>query len=695
MMAIEENLPPPTPPRAPIRRQVVFFIVVTGLILAAVLRSSLATRLDGFTMDEAYHITAGVSYWRTGDYRLNPEHPPLVKLWVGAALSGGVFRLPEFRPLQDKTDERTFTDTAVFLENDPDPVQSRVRIAMLSFSALLLFCFALAARRALGSKLALCALAFLAIDPTVAAHMPVVMTDLAVALLSVTALLWAVVAFQTWKFRDLLLATLFLGLTLAAKHSGLITLAAVALLGAVLANFSRSAKDPQSSGARVVLRRKGMVAAVLAGALILLWGFYRFRFDESPRGRDVFNRPLAEKIGDLRSSTFKAALQVMSKGHLMPRAYVWGLADTVRAGIEGRVDNLFAFGRQHYDRVPVYFFPGVLLVKLPLGLIALSAIGLFLLVSGKLERERLIPLAGAAALAALFLLALGSGKAYGGIRHALPLVPLLALFGGTALSKAIETKSPPLRGLAALALVAALVSAIPVLRPWEYYNELIGGGANAYRYFNDEGVDLAQRRLELVQYYNEVLKPSGERPYISYNVNRQEMQRREIHWMGESPRDFDALEASDTVTATFLVGAVHLAPAAYWDKAALRKVQPAARFGNLFVFRGTFPAGWVKGPKLFYRALELLYGPQPDEAKAEKLLVESMESDPTAFFVALELGNRRAKHGLRDEAIRAYEVARTNAPPGNRIIELLTRQIERVSKEPPESVPPLRNPFFE
>ena len=695
MTAIEENLPPPIPLPAINRKQILFYAVVISLILAGVVRSSLATRLDGFTMDEAYHITAGVSYWRAGDYRLNPEHPPLVKLWVGAALSGSVFRLPEFRPLQDKTDERTFTDTAVFLENDPDRVQSRARVAMLGFSALLLFCFALAARRVLGSTIAVSTLAFLAVDPTVAAHMPVVMTDLAMALLSATAILWAVVAFRTWKFRDLLLATLFLGLTLAAKHSGLITLAAVAVLGVGLAIFSRSRKGPHSSGARAALRRLSLVVAVLVGALTLLWGSYRFRFDESPKGRDVFNRPMAEKISDLRSPVFRSALQAMSKAHVLPRAYIWGLADTVRAAIEGRVDNLFAFGRQYYDRVPVYFFPGVLLVKLPLGLILLSATGFFLFVTGKVERDGRIALASAGGLGALFLIALGSGKAYGGIRHALPLVPLMALFGGAALSKAIETKSRALRGIAALAVVAALVSAIPVMRPWEYYNELIGGGANAYHYFNDEGVDLAQRRLELVRYYNEVLKPSGERPYISYNVNRQEMQRREVHWMGENPRDFDALEASDTVTATFLVGAAHLAPAAFWDKAALRKTQPTARFGNLFVFRGTFPAGWVKGPKLFYRALELLYGPQPDEAKAENLLVESMASDPTAFFVALELGNLRAKHGQRKEAVQAYEVARTYAPPGNKIIELVTRQIERISEEPPESVPPLRNPFFE
>ena len=31
------------------------------------------------TYDETAHIAAGYSYWLRSDYRLNPEHPPLVK----------------------------------------------------------------------------------------------------------------------------------------------------------------------------------------------------------------------------------------------------------------------------------------------------------------------------------------------------------------------------------------------------------------------------------------------------------------------------------------------------------------------------------------------------------------------------------------------------------------------------------------
>jgi len=136
-------------------------------------------------------------------------------------------------------------------------------------------------------------------------------------------------------------------------------------------------------------------------------------------------------------------------------------------------------------------------------------------------------------------------------------------------------------------------------------------------------------------------------------------------------------------------------PAIQTDYAAFRNAEPVARFGNLFVFRGTFHLPWLRSSNLAGRAIEAIYSPANDIVTGERLLKESVELYPKAWGVALELGNLLAKRGARAEAIRAYEIARENSLPGDEIIELLTRQIERVSNEPPESVPPLRNPWAE
>jgi hypothetical protein len=101
------------------RRNKIAFGVLLVLSLCGILRSAIATRLDSFDLDEAYHITAGVTYVRLGDYRLNPEHPPLMKLWVGAFLTPAIMKTPKLRPMAEKWDERHFTETVVFTENDP------------------------------------------------------------------------------------------------------------------------------------------------------------------------------------------------------------------------------------------------------------------------------------------------------------------------------------------------------------------------------------------------------------------------------------------------------------------------------------------------------------------------------------------------------------------------------------------------
>lgn len=113
-------------------RPTVAWAAIVVLILLAIVRSAVATRTDGFTVDDAYHITAGVSYVKLRDLRLNPEHPPLVKLWVGAALARD-FLLPPLRPLSDKVAERDFNESVVFVDDDPDRVQTRARVAMLTY----------------------------------------------------------------------------------------------------------------------------------------------------------------------------------------------------------------------------------------------------------------------------------------------------------------------------------------------------------------------------------------------------------------------------------------------------------------------------------------------------------------------------------------------------------------------------------
>jgi Dolichyl-phosphate-mannose-protein mannosyltransferase len=673
-----------------VSRNITIFVLLIGLILCGVLRSAIATRLDSFDLDEAYHITAGVIYARLGDYRLNPEHPPLIKLWVGAFLTPDVFKTPKLRPLFEKWDERHFTEDVVFSENDPDVVQRRARIAMFLLNGILLLCFALAVWRAFDSRIgpvmAAGSLAFLMIDPTVAAHLPVVLTDLPVSLLGATAVLLSWTALRCGRTSDVVLAGLTLGLTLGAKHTGLIVAVAVAGLGAVVI---------LKKNERSRLLRARQLAAVLMLAWIVLWGLYRFRFNESPAGLDLFNRPLATKIADLHSPLLRGTLGLMARTHVMPRSYIWGMADILHVAVEGRVSLIYFLGHPYLRRPPAYFFPTVVLLKIPLGLTAIALGGLVLLLQKRSwpSREPLLVMLLFGALLMAMLIA--GTSSYAGMRHAQIVLPSLAILAAAAVAIAWEQKSKVLLGGIALGAVLAMVSAIPVMRPWEYYNELVGGTDNAWRHISDESSDSGQRAKELSSYYHQYLEPKGEVPYIEYFESYAEDDRRGVPSMQAVWKAHPETDTSDVVSGTLMVESGYLPANPQLDYTPLLAEKPVQRFGNLLIFRGTFTLPGPRASRIANSALDAEYSETPDLAKAEVLMTRSLEAKSGVYYRWIELGNIRIKLGKREEAVRAYENAKSNTPAGDEMIGLLTEQIRRTTYDDLKTVSPLRNPVLE
>ncbi len=678
-----------------VSRNLIFFTAVIVLIAAAIIRSSIVTSLDSFTFDEAYHVGAGAAYVQTGDFRLNPEQPPLTKLWTGAYVTLLGYHISPFRQFADKSDERDFVEQDAYVNNDPFVLQARARTAMFALNALLMLCFALAARKVFGDVVAMAATAFLAIDPTVAAHMPVVMTDLPVALASGTAILLAAAAFQSWKAVDLILAGIAVGVALSAKHSGIITLVAIGIIGLFMAVvFAKGAN------AITRLRRSATVAAVVLGGIVVLWCFYGFQFHETPGTTDdTFNRPMAEKIGDVKSSFYRTGLNIMWTAHIFPRAYTWGLADTIRAGVEGRAIPILAFGKQYYAKAPFYFFPGIVAAKLPIGLLILSIIGGVLLVAGRLPRAHAVPSLVVTAFTGIFLFFLVRGSSYAGVRHALPLFPFVALLGAFAIVWAFRSRSYAIQIGASLLVLAAIVSAVPQMRPWEYFNELAGGTENGHLYFNDEGVDLSQRIAEVAEYYHRELEPRGEIPFLYYFSNPLERKARGMDWVGKDMKRDAGRYEGDTISGTFIIGANELGPKMFWDAGKpLRDFEPIKRFGNIFVFQGTFARPTAAlSRRLYNQALyEHLYVAKPDVAAGIEKLNRSVELDKSAFCASLELGNQYLKIGDRDGALRAYRTSYENAPKTDSIYDLLGEQVRRIeSGEALENISTLRNPGIE
>jgi tetratricopeptide (TPR) repeat protein len=120
-----------------------------------------------------------------------------------------------------------------------------------------------------------------------------------------------------------------------------------------------------------------------------------------------------------------------------------------------------------------------------------------------------------------------------------------------------------------------------------------------------------------------------------------------------------------------------------------------ARFGNLFVYRGTFYSPADAAATLYFHGVAKLYAEKPDLTAAEQAFRKSLELDSAAFFVSIELGNVLLKRGARDEALLVYSDALKHAPEDPFFRRPIEKQIARFAGPASVEIPALRNPFLE
>ena len=672
--------------------------LLLALALLAVMRSSAGTRLDAFTIDEPWHIVAGSTYAREGDFGLNPEHPPLVKLWVGAAMPDE-FRVPPRPALSEKTQERTWVEKTMFFDNDPAAAQLHARRAMWGFHASLLLALGLLLWRAFGLPWAAGSLAFLAIDPTVGAHLPVVMTDLPLALTLMIAAVAAGLLASGWRWRWVVGCGIAVGIALGAKHSALAGLAGlgIGLLLAALLGW-RGGGGAREAGLRLL---KLLACGLLAVAV--LWAQYGFRFHAAPDGRDAFNRAMPDKVAELRLPHWRTAIAFADAHRLLPRAYLWGLADTVRTGVEGRSIGMhFVWGKVHFGNPPWFSWPAILLSKIPLALLALSLAALPLLARTRLSPAARWSLAAVVAACGFHMAALvGSGGIWGGVRHALPVLAGAAVLAGGALAFAWQRRSrPALAGVAAL-YVAAVAMTVREPRLWEYHNELVHGSANGYRYFSNEGLDLGQRFAEVRAFHDRVIAPSGEPLYVDYWMGEQQIRAAGLKYR-RRVESLDDTNVAGVYSGWFVYPMIETLPWPQWDwdpAVVFKDMRLVARFGFVGIWHGTMRRPQTRADSLADRVNDYIYKENGDDwALVAARLEEVVAQLPMKVDAGVELGNAYLRLGRRDAALAAYRrlLEQDKVPVDPMLARQLQAHIDQVAATTNlAAVAPMRNPWLE
>jgi hypothetical protein len=670
-------------------RQPWLSLAMIALVLAAVAHSIWATSLDSFTIDEPYHIAAGATYLRWGDYRVNPEHPPLVKMFVALAEPASVLHLDPLRIMDDKGQEREYTQTAVFLKSNGDQVRRRSRFAMMVFNGALLLMLGWVVRRIFGWTIALATLLLLALDPTVSAHLPVVMTDLPMALLGTICCCMAILCLRNGLWRNWILFGVVTGLLLATKHSAPL-IATPVLIGCVCVFAWRRAKGEKVGG----LAARLAVAVLLS--FVVLWGTYGFHYRESrlkdAQGHSVetFNRPLDAKIGDLRSPALRKVLTVGTKAHLLPRAYIWGLADTLRAGVEGRPFWVNVFGHSYRGKAPWWVLLAFLVVKLPIGFMLLALAGVGLLLAKRLDKETATPLSALCLIGFVFMAFLAiNGIFYAGLRHFLFIIPLLAIVAAVGVAFCLERREAWVRALPVVAVMWIAVTVLPQRRIWEYHNAFAGGSENAWRKFDNESVDLGQRTGELIAFDKAHIAP--DELLVGYWALREQMKAAGVKQWEPSPAEV----ATGHLTGWFCLRAPSTAEQNWEEVESLRVVTPTAKLGNLLLYHGTFYLPRMAAGILSFDSFLMLEQQGADKKLIEKYLMQAIALDPKSMRVAFELGNFAVIRKDRDKALQWYELAQKNAADSPALVADIGRQIELVKTKPLAEIVPMRNPANE
>lgn len=474
---------------------------------------------DFVTFDETAHIGASASYVATGDFRLNPEHPPLVKILAGLAMAPLRPSVPVNQPSWREYNEWDFGRQFLFDNRvAPERLLAAARIPVVLITLLLIASVTAVALRWFGPFGAVLTGLTAAFDPTILAHGHLVTTDVAGALGIFAAVLRFGRFLDAPSRRRALIALGWFAFAILTKFSTgiLLLILPVMALARYLQLRAQGLRRPwpRHSVRRTVLLFLGGALA----AILLATGFQTRRPIDDPRINQLYReRELIVAAGienarpDLRvlvrvsepGTRTRGFLDALGRTPIPAYPYWRGMFSVISHSLGGHGAYLLG---QSGNRGWWYYFPVAFAVKTPSGTLVLT--GLLLLVAtvrfahalrAKAVKGRFahfpIERLGAFLAPALYFGAALTSHLNLGVRHLAPVYPFLFLGIGSLAAFASR------RGVAArwwsvallgIALTVPLTTALEAPHFLPAFNTFVGGSKNGSRYLADSNLDWAQ-----------------------------------------------------------------------------------------------------------------------------------------------------------------------------------------------------------
>jgi Dolichyl-phosphate-mannose-protein mannosyltransferase len=460
------------------------------LLLVMAVNMFAAISHKGITNDEIVHIPAGYYHLVAGDFQLNNEHPPLIKMWAALPL---LLLQPNESPPTTEERQGTFNSLTWsyehrFWQNNQSQFErilfwTRAMMIILTMAlGVLIFAYA---RSLFGARAGVIAAALYTLEPTVLAHGRIVHTDLPAALVFLLFFFMLRIYLDDRTTRNALLLGVASSLALLTKFSMIVLLpviGCVALLGFGFAPRFRESRR------RVLLH----VAIVTCLVWLMVNAAYRFQGPAVVPG-DV------QWVEARSPEAFGEWMTFFRLGsRLVPTYYLFGQYNVMLHNRDGHAASLLG---QYGTRGWWYYFPVAFGLKttLPFLLITLAALAWTLWrLLGKRDKRFLWLLIPVAIYAFLSM----TSHINIGIRHFLPVYPFFFIAAGALLERLLSLRYPRHLAIALVVLAFGWMSA-EALRAYPNYLPYMNQLASAHPhwwYLSDSNVEWGEDGRALADY---------------------------------------------------------------------------------------------------------------------------------------------------------------------------------------------------
>ena len=472
-----------------------------------------AMRQESATVDETTYIGAGYSYFKTGSYRLSEGHPIFSQLLAAVPTkcfdiaesptvialrearafipytcrwTGGVVARRDVFPTGPNFYEWALPETQLYGQllvydpaNNAEGILFACRVTQVVLTLITGVFVFFWARQLAGDPAGLLALLMWACNPIALAYGHLVLTDSSMTLMF-GGCLWLFCRFlhqPTWQ--RALVAGAGIGLSFVMKFTSVTLIPTAAVLSGVY--YLRGRCD--ATWKRGFVRGLGLLAAGLWGVVLIA---YFPNWSPAPA-------PSADLAAKLGVPDWYQTLRPI----LIPKDFFKGI--TLYVGMARETYRSYLMG-QWSDRGWWYYFPVAMALKTPLALWLLTLAGgwRFLKNARRLPFDWWVPWLGVA----VFLGFAMQGKINIGVRHVMPVFPLLAV--GVAVQLA-QLERRWRRGVWLICAWLIMSAGVAYPEYIQYFNELVGGPQQGYKYLIDSnfdwGADAKRLKLYLDQHH--------------------------------------------------------------------------------------------------------------------------------------------------------------------------------------------------